>query len=159
MRKSLLHRCDSIQGTDYIANPFFLNLKVSRTTTENLRWQFGGYIIRVTFIKSVTSLVQKIVTKLIGSQYLVAQFLWIHFFLSCWTSDVTNSPKVMKLMSLPKCHFRFLIVVLETLKFEWQCSQYLELNPTCGKCQHVVLHYQIFLQFARPIFGTRKPIR
>ena len=26
----LLHRCDSIQGTDYIAN-YFLNLRVSRT--------------------------------------------------------------------------------------------------------------------------------
>ena len=35
---SLLNdRRDSIQGTDYIANPFFLNLKVSRTTIENLR--------------------------------------------------------------------------------------------------------------------------
>ena len=32
-----LHRCDSIQGTDYIANPFILNLKVSRTTIGNLR--------------------------------------------------------------------------------------------------------------------------
>ena len=31
------HRRDSIQVTDYIANPFFLNLKVSRTTIENLR--------------------------------------------------------------------------------------------------------------------------
>ena len=33
-------------------------------------------------------------------------------------------------MSLLICHFRFSIFVLETLKFEWQCSQYLELNPT-----------------------------
>ena len=32
-----VHRCDSIQGTDYIANPFFLIIKVSRTTIENLR--------------------------------------------------------------------------------------------------------------------------
>ena len=31
------HKCDSIQGTDYIANPFFLNLKVSRTTIQKLR--------------------------------------------------------------------------------------------------------------------------
>ena len=53
------YRCDSIQGTDYIANPFFLNLKVSSTTIENLRWQFGGNIIQATFGKSVTSLVQK----------------------------------------------------------------------------------------------------
>ena len=34
-------------------------------------------------------------------------------------------------MSSLNCHLRFSIVVLETLKFEWQCSQYLELNPTC----------------------------
>ena len=54
------HRRDSIQGTDYIANPFFLNLKVSRTTIENLSWQFGGDIIRVTFRKSVTLLVPKL---------------------------------------------------------------------------------------------------
>ena len=31
------HRHDSIQGTDYIANPFFLNLKVSRKMIQNLR--------------------------------------------------------------------------------------------------------------------------
>ena len=31
------HRRDSIQGTDYITNPFFSNLKVSRTMIENLR--------------------------------------------------------------------------------------------------------------------------
>ena len=58
------HRRDSIQGTDYIANPFFLNLKVSRTTIENLRWQFGGDIIQVTFGKSVTSLVPKLKEKM-----------------------------------------------------------------------------------------------
>ena len=28
-------------------------------------------------------------------------------------------------------NFIFTIFVLETLKLEWQCSQYLELNPTC----------------------------
>ena len=37
----------------------------------------------------------------------------------------------MNLMSSLNCHLRFSIVVLETLKFEWQCSQYLELIPTC----------------------------
>ena len=37
-------------------------------------------------------------------------------------------------MSSPNCDLRFSIVVLETLKFEWQCSQYLELNPTCEPC-------------------------
>ena len=31
----LIHRSDSIQGTDYIANYFFLNLKVSRAKIEN----------------------------------------------------------------------------------------------------------------------------
>ena len=31
------HRRDSVQGTDSIANHFFLNLKVSRKTIENLR--------------------------------------------------------------------------------------------------------------------------
>ena len=29
------HRSDSIQGTDYIANYFFLNLRVSRAKIEN----------------------------------------------------------------------------------------------------------------------------
>ena len=58
----------------------------------------------VTFRKSVdlTSLVQnfkKNVNKLIDSKCFVAQFLLTHFFLSCWTNDVTNFPKVMKLMS------------------------------------------------------------
>ena len=33
----LCYRRDSIQGTDYNANPFVLNLKVSKTTIENLR--------------------------------------------------------------------------------------------------------------------------
>ena len=58
-----IHKRDSIQGTDYIANPFFLNLKVSRTTIKNLRWQFSGDIIQVTFRKSVTSLVPKLKKK------------------------------------------------------------------------------------------------
>ena len=36
----------------------------------------------------------------------------------------------------PICHLRFSIFILETLKFEWQCSQYFELNPTCGNTVH-----------------------
>ena len=32
-----LHMSDSIQGTDYIATYFFLNLKVSRAKIENLK--------------------------------------------------------------------------------------------------------------------------
>ena len=42
-----MHRHDSIQGTDYIANPFFLNLKVSPTAIESLRWQLSGDIIQI----------------------------------------------------------------------------------------------------------------
>ena len=48
------HRRDSIQGTDYIANYFFLNLRVSWTKNENLKWQIGGNIIPLTFRKFVT---------------------------------------------------------------------------------------------------------
>ena len=69
--------------------------------------------------------------KLICSQYLDWQFLLSLNILSFWTYDVTNFPKISEIMSPPICHFRFLIFVLETLKFEWQCSQYLELNLTC----------------------------
>ena len=32
-----MHRRDSIQGTDYVANYFVLNLSVSVMTIENLR--------------------------------------------------------------------------------------------------------------------------
>ena len=54
------HRRDSIQGTDYIANYFFLNLRVSRAKIENLKGQIGGDIIPLTFWKIyVTLLVQK----------------------------------------------------------------------------------------------------
>ena len=40
-------------------------------------------------------------------------------------------------LSLPICYFRFSNFVLEGLKFEWQYSQYLELNLTC--CKNCVL--------------------
>ena len=43
----------------------------------------------------------------------------------------------MKLMFSPNCHLRFSIFGLETLSFEWQCNQYLELNPTCTKALKV----------------------
>ena len=55
------------------------------------------------------------------------------FFLSCWTNDVEDFPKLTWIISPSSCHLRFSIVVLETLKLEWQCSQYHKLNPTCGK--------------------------
>ena len=45
------HRRDSIQGTDYIGNYFFLNLRVSRAKIENLKGQISGDIIRLTFGK------------------------------------------------------------------------------------------------------------
>ena len=61
-----------------------------------------------------------------------SQLMWTYFFLSFWTKDVTNFLKVMKLMSSQTSHLRFPIFVLETLKFEWQCSQCLELNTTCA---------------------------
>ena len=50
-------------GTDYIAILFFLDLKVSRTTIENLSWQLGGEIIQVNFEKSSTSLGQQLKKK------------------------------------------------------------------------------------------------
>ena len=55
----IFHRCDSIQGTDCIANSFFLNSRVSKTKIENVRWQVGSDIIQVTSRKFVTLLVQK----------------------------------------------------------------------------------------------------
>ena len=59
-----LHGSDSIQGTDYIANYFFLNLRVSKAKIENLKWWIGGDIIPLTFEKFVTILVQKL--KILG---------------------------------------------------------------------------------------------
>ena len=73
----IIHRCDSIQGTDYIANDF-LNLRVFRTKIENLKHQIRRDIIQVTFQKFVTSLVQKLKIlekKLIFNQYLDSEFL------------------------------------------------------------------------------------
>ena len=60
------HRCDSIQGTDYIATYFFLNLRISRAKIENLKWRIGGDIIPLTFGKFVTLLVQKL--KMLGKK-------------------------------------------------------------------------------------------
>ena len=60
------HRRDSIQGTDYIATYFFLNLRISRAKIENLKWWIGGDIIPLTFGKFVTLLVQKL--KMLGKK-------------------------------------------------------------------------------------------
>ena len=57
-----MHMSDSIQGTDYIATYFFLNLKVSKAKIENLKLRIGGDIIPLTFGKFVTLLVQKLKT-------------------------------------------------------------------------------------------------
>ena len=67
---------------------------------------------------------------------LVWQFLFSLNILSFWAYDVTNFPKGSRIMSPPICYFRFLIFVPETFKFEWQCSQYLELNLTCEHVLH-----------------------
>ena len=93
---------------------FILNLKFSMTKFENLKWQVSEVINFITFRKFVTQLVQNLPN-----------------ILSFWTNNVTNFPKVMKLMCSLTCHFWFSIFVIENMKFEWQCSQYLELNPTC----------------------------
>ena len=52
------------------------------------------------------------------------------------------------------CHFRFLIVVLETLKLEKQCSQYLTLNPTCAK-----VHQNIGGNLELEIKGNKKAFK
>ena len=79
------HRSDSMWGTDYITNPYFLNWKVSRTTIENLRWQLGGKIIH----RKIFNTVGLNLNKLHGSQYPVAQCSIFKFFLKlldqrCW---------------------------------------------------------------------------
>ena len=67
----------------------------------------------------------------IFSQYLDCQFLLSLNILSSWTHHVMNFPNINGIVSPPNLHLRFSIVVLETSKLERQCSQYLELNPTC----------------------------
>ena len=81
--------------------------------------------------------------KLIGSQYIDSQFLWTHFFLSFWATNVTNFLKVMKLMSLLTCHLRLSNFVLETRKFEWQ---YLKLNPTGCRAMRTIRCYFCMLR-------------
>ena len=54
---NILHRSDSIQGTDYTANYFYyyLNLRVSRAKIENPTWRIGGDIISLIFRKLLYS--------------------------------------------------------------------------------------------------------
>ena len=51
-------------------------------------------------------------------------------------------------MSFLIVQFKFSILVTENLKFEWQCSEYLELNPTCAPINFVLLVLFIFSSFA-----------
>ena len=46
------------------------------------------------------------------------QSVYSQFFLSFGTNDVTDFPKVTRIISPPNCHLRFSIVVLETSKFK-----------------------------------------
>ena len=76
----MTHRSDSMWATDCIANPFFLNKKVSRTTIKNLRWQLGGEIIQVTFRKSSTSLVQELKKQLVHKNFATGYWLPLSLF-------------------------------------------------------------------------------
>ena len=116
-------------------NYFFLNLRVSWAKIENLKWRIGGDIIPLTFRKFVMLLVKKLKIlrkKMTCSQYFDWQFLLSLNILSFWTYNVTKFPKVSGIISPPIRDLRFSIGVPDTLEWEWQCSQYLELNPTCG---------------------------
>ena len=56
------------------------NLRVSRAKIENLRWQFGGDIIRVTFKQFVTSLVQQLKKKCVHKNCAKRYWLPISLF-------------------------------------------------------------------------------
>ena len=115
----------------WLYRPFFLNLRVSRTKIENLKRQSGRDFNKVIFRKFVTSLVQKL--KILGVYKNCKSRYWLQI------SFLPNILKRTYLMSLLICHFKCSIFVLETLKFGWQCSQYLELNPTCAHQTFAVL--------------------
>ena len=115
----LQHRRDSIQGTDYIVNDIFLNLRVFRTKIEHLKWRLKRDTIQITFGKFVTLLVQQL--KILGKKLICSHYPDSQFLLSLkgfWTYDITNFPKVNGIMSLQIYHFSFSNFVLETLKFK-----------------------------------------
>ena len=58
----------------------------------------------------------------------------------------------MKLMSSLTCHLRFSISFQETLKYEWQCSQYLELNPNCVEA---IKQIQLLCCYVIAVFTSR----
>ena len=91
------HRSDSMWGTDYIANPFFFLLRVSKTTIKYLRWQLGGEITWGTFGKFVTLLVQQLKKRIVHKivqQCTDYHSVYSNIFLRFWTNDVTKFPKV-----------------------------------------------------------------
>ena len=62
--------------------------------------------------------------------------VYSNFFLSCWTNDVEDFPKVTWIISPPSCQIRFFDCCpwnfFNSRRKDWQCSQYLTLNPTCA---------------------------
>ena len=99
------NRSGSNQGTDYIANDFFLNLRVFRTKIENLKWQIGRDIIPLSFWKFVTSKVKKL--KILRGNKNCEFRYWLHIMLF-WNNDFTNFLKVTSIMFLLIYHFQFL---------------------------------------------------
>ena len=73
----ITHRSDSMWGTDYIANPFFFLLRVSRTTIKNPRWQLGG---EITFGKFVTLLVKQLKKKCVHKNCATGYWLPLSLF-------------------------------------------------------------------------------
>ena len=67
--------------------------------------------------------------------------------LSFWTNHITNFSQDYMIMPFPICCFRFSIFVLETFKFEWHCSQYLELNPAYATARNLIVTPKQELRF------------
>ena len=57
---------------------------------------------------------------------------------------LSNFPMVTGIIPPQIRHFRFSIFALETLELEWQCSQYLELNPTRANVAIPLISIPIF---------------
>ena len=64
--------------------------------------------------------------------------------LSFRTNDVTNFLRVTLLYVSAHLSFLMLNFCPKTPKFEWQWSQYLELNPTCGISSCLLCLYSFF---------------
>ena len=94
-----------------------LNLRVSGTTIENLRWQFSEDINFITFGKFVTLLVQQLEKKCVHKNCATRYWLPTSLF-TFILKFFTNFPKVTWIISPPNRHLRFSIVVLETFIFK-----------------------------------------